>query len=496
MSDRQRLALALYERKVRRARTSLLEYTELTKPDFETAAHHGRIAGALERVASGECRRLIITAPPRHTKSELASRRFPAWYLGRFPNRQVIATAYGSQLVEDFSRDVRGCMNEPEHRAVFPKSALSRDTSAAHRWTTEASGIYVASGVGGAITGRGAHLMLIDDPFKTREEADSPEHRRKVWGWYQSVAYPRLMPGGAIVLIGTRWHEDDMHGRLLEAADNGGDPWELLHLPAIDDFGRALWPQWYSLEDLERIRANISPREWQAQYLGDPTPDEGAMFKREWLEHDYETLPAGLRYYGASDYATKHGEGDWTVHMVAGVDKDDEIYVVDLWRQRTTSDAWIESLLDLMERYRPVLWAEEAGQIEKSVGPFIFQRQRERRIWCRREAFSSAADKAARARAIEGRFAMGMVHFPRNRAWVAPLKDEIIKFPAGKHDDQVDCLSLLGRILPAMRGRRPKKAESPPPLVEGTMQTMTYGDLVAREHARRSDRRRRGRIHA
>lgn len=244
---------------MRTARGSLLAFTEHTNPVYKRAQHHAQIAAKLEAVERGEIDRLMIFMPPRHGKSELASKRFPAWCLGKDPRRQIIAASYNSDLANDFGRNVRNIVAEPEFGQVFPSVSLAPDSQAANRMNTNHGGAYVAAGVGTAVTGRGAHIALIDDPFKDREEADSERRRELVWDWYRSTLYTRLMPGGAIVLIQTRWHEDDLAGRLLEQER---DQWEVLELPAIDKAGKALWPEWYDLPALERIKNTIGPREW------------------------------------------------------------------------------------------------------------------------------------------------------------------------------------------------------------------------------------------
>ncbi len=220
------------------ARRSLLAFTEFTNPLYARAGHHEQIAAKLEAVERGDIDRLMIFMPPRHGKSELASKRFPAWCLGRNPTRQIIAASYNSDLANDFGRNVRNIVAEPEFGQVFPGVALAPDSQAANRMNTNKGGAYVAAGVGTAVTGRGAHIALIDDPFKDREEADSERRRELVWDWYRSTLYTRLMPGGAIVLIQTRWHEDDLAGRLLEQER---DQWEVagagygVHWPSIDE---------------------------------------------------------------------------------------------------------------------------------------------------------------------------------------------------------------------------------------------------------------------
>lgn len=405
----------------------------------------------------------MVFVPPRHGKSELASRRFPAWYLGRHPERQIIAASYNANFAADFGRDVRNLVADPIYTRLFEGTQLRPDSTAADRWNTSQGGAYVAAGVGTAVTGRGAHVALIDDPIKDREEADSALARDRVWHWYTNVLYTRLMPGGAIILIMTRWHEDDLAGRLLENEKQGGDKWRVVNLPAIadagDQLGRqpgdALWPGWYGIEALNRIRLALTlrdgPRAWEALYQQRPQPDEGSYFKAEWIRwYDPAIPPAYLTRYGASDYAVTGGGGDYTVHMVAGVDPTDDIYVLDLWRQQATSDVWVESVIDLMGKHKPVAWAEEKGQIERGVGPFLTKRMLERRVYCRRDQFASAADKATRARAIQGRMSMGKVYLPHGAPWAADLVSELVRFPTGVNDDQVDALSLFGRMLEEM----------------------------------------------
>src|ERR1043165_1575588 len=223
----------------RKARAGLLPFTEYTNPAYVAAPHHALIAEKLEAVERGEIKRLMILMPPRHGKSELASRRFPAWFIGRNSGKQIIAASYNSDLANDFGREVRNIVQSPEFLALF-NAALSEDSRAANRWHTNEGGMYVAAGVGTAVTGRGADILLIDDPFKDREEADSELRRQRVWDWYTSTAYTRLMPGGAIVLINTRWHDDDLSGRLIEAQGDGGDQWDILSLPAINERDEAL----------------------------------------------------------------------------------------------------------------------------------------------------------------------------------------------------------------------------------------------------------------
>jgi len=442
----------------RQARKKLINFTEFTYRAYQTAKHHRLIAKSLERVEKGLCKRLMIFMPPRHGKSELASIRFPAWYIGRNPTKSVIATSYAQELASHFGRQVRNLMQTQEYRALWG-NLLTEDSTAAHRFDTSEGGAYLAAGVGGPITGRGADLLLIDDPVKSREDAESQTYRDRVWDWYKGTAYTRLQPGGAIVLIQTRWHDDDLAGRILE--DSSGE-WEVLTLPALRD-NKALWREWYPAEALENIRQTIGPREWSAQYQQEPVPDEGDYFNRGWINY-YDKLPderavGTLAYYGASDYAVTDGGGDWTVHGVIGIDPAENIYVLDWWKGQTSSDEWVEAVISLMDRWKPFCWGEESGQIEKSIGPFLTKRMMERKVFCRREQFVSSRDKPTRARSIQARMSMGKVFFPRTE-WADDLISEVLRFPAAAHDDQVDVLSLFGRMLDEMlRGQTAKIPE-------------------------------------
>lgn len=446
------------------------------------------IADKLEAVARGEIKRLRIHMPPRHGKSELASIRFPAYFMGRHPRRNIIAASYNSDLASDFGRKVRNIVAGREYKAIFD-TTLAEDSSAANRWHTNEGGMYAAVGIGTATTGRGAHALIVDDPFKDRDEADSELQREKVWRWYTSTAYTRLESDirrdlgditeddalwfellddinsgdavpfeGAIVGICTRWHEDDWAGRVELAERNGGEKWEVLDLPAIHD-GKALWPAKYPIEQLERIRATIGERDWSALYQQRPTPDEGDYFKREWFKwYGANDTPRHLRIYGASDYAVTAKGGDWTVHVVCGIDPDDNLYVLDLWRAQSESHVWVETYIDLISRWKPLKWAQEQGQIIKSLGPFIDKRMRERRIYCAQEPMTSVADKPTRSRSFQARASMGKVYLPHSAPWVADMLSEMLTFPAGKHDDMVDALGLIGRMLDTMVGGRAPNA--------------------------------------
>lgn len=402
----------------------------------------------------------MICMPPRHGKSELASRRFPAWYLGRNKNKQIIAASYNSDLANDFGREVRNIVDSEEYKSVFDVS-LSPDSKAADRWHTNRGGMYVAAGVGTAITGRGADVLLIDDPFKDREEADSEIRRKRVWDWYTSTAYTRLMPGGAVVLINTRWHDDDLSGKLLAAQDDGGDKWEVLSLKAIDDNDSALWPEWYDLDKLKSIQAVLPARDWNSLYQQNPIPDEGDFFKLEWFG-EYEELPEKLTKYGASDYAVTDDDGDYTEHGVAAIDAMDNLYIVDWWRKQASADVWIESQCDLIHNHEPHIWFGESGPIKRAVEPFLLKRMEQRRTFCRMEWLASIADKPTRARPFQALASMRKVFLPKSAPWKGELLAQLMRFPAAKYDDGVDVCSLFGRGLQHIKAPKIRKEREKP----------------------------------
>lgn len=357
-----------------------------------------------------------------------------------------MSASYNLDKAREFGGEVRDIVKSPAYRNLFPGVELKEDTRAKEFWRTSQGGFYISAGVGTALTGRGTvgPIVLIDDPLKDRAEADSEVHRETVKQWYSSVVLSRFPR--AVIVVQTRWHEDDLTGWLLEEQAKGGDKWEILELPAISPTGEALWPDFYPIEQLERIKRATIPRDWSALYQQRPAPDEGAYFKRDWFRW-YDAVPKQLRIYGASDYAVTEGDGDFTVHVVIGVDPDDNLYVLDLWRGQTASDAWIQAWLDLVRMHKPLMWVEEQGQIIKSIGPFLEKRMREEKVYCRREQVASAADKPTRSRSIQARTSMGKIYLPSKAPWLADFTAELLVFPAGKHDDQVDAFGLIGRML-------------------------------------------------
>jgi predicted phage terminase large subunit-like protein len=428
------------------AQTGLISFTEYTFERYRTAPHHRIIAEQLERVERGEVDRLMLLVPPRHGKSELASKRFPAFYLGRQSHKQFLSVSASAELASDFGRDVRNIIISPEYRSLFD-TRLAEDSQAKGKWHTSAGGVYYSIGIGGHVMGRGGDVILIDDPYSTMEDAQSETTRKTVWDWYNGTAYNRLMPGGAIVVINHRMHEEDLSGRLLAQQVAGGDKWTVVELPALSEDGEALWPEAYPPEALARIKNNTFGRYWSALYQQNPAPDEGTYFKREWFKRfKLADKPKDLHLYGTSDYAVTEDGGDWTVHRAWGVDPLGDLYCLAGWRGQTSSDKWIERQIDLIAEHKPHCWFGEGGVIAKAIEPMLRRRMVERRIMCRLEWIPSIADKPTRARGFQARAAMGKVHIIEGPEGDA-IVDEYLRFPAGKHDDEVDAGSLIGRAL-------------------------------------------------
>lgn len=410
----------------------------------------------------------MVFMPPGSAKSTYSSILFPAWYLSQENAGNVIAASHSTELAERFGRKVRGLVTENGLRLGY---GLSADSQAAGRWGTTTGKEYFAAGVGVGIAGFRSKLSIIDDPFRSRQDADSKLIRDRVWDWYNDDLDTRLVPGGSVVLVMTRWHEDDLAGRLINRMNSGGEHFEILSLPAIaganDALGRKagewLWEGDYGYaERLREKKENTDPRSWSALYQQEPMPDTGDYFKREWLI-PVDSLPPreSVRVYGGSDYAVTADGGDFTVHAVLGVDYDGNPWLLDLWRKQASSDEWVESWCDLVLKWKPMGWAEEQGQIKAGVGPFLERRARERKAYTVREQFPTRGDKAVRAQSFRGLIATRGLRIPAHAAWRAEFESELMRFPAGVHDDQVDAVGLIGqlldRVLAPMRPTEEKK---------------------------------------
>jgi predicted phage terminase large subunit-like protein len=380
--------------------------------------------------------------------------------MGRNPDKQIITCTYSGEFATDFGREVREIVAGQEYQSLFPGVHLAEDSKAKGRWHTTDGGVYVAVGVGGPITGRGAHLALIDDPIKNRQDADSEVVRESVWKWYTSTLRTRLMPGGAIVLVLTRWHEDDLAGRLLEAAEHGGEQWEVVSLPALSERGEALWPEWYPVAELNAIKSAVGPRDWLALYQQQPTADDGTFFKREWFRARYQTLPENLRTVITGDFAVTEGGGDFTELGVWGFG-DGKFYALDWWSGQADPSVWMDALLDLVRQYKPMWFVGETGPIRRAIESTLTRKMQERRIFTATEWLTHAgADKAVNARAFQAMCAQGVVLFPETD-WAERVIGQLLKFPAAKHDDAVDACGLFGRHMDQAWNTPQKKMPEP-----------------------------------
>lgn len=445
-------------------RESLTEWCRFV--GFEPARHHKILIDALEAIERGDENRLAVFMPPGSAKSTYASVLFPPWLMQKQPKANILAASHTTELAEKWGRRVRNIVNEHSVELGISPSA---DSQAAGRWALTSGAEYYAAGVGTGIAGFRAKFGLIDDPIRSRQDADSELIRDRIWDWYINDFRTRLVPGAAEILIQTRWHEDDLAGRALNHSK-----WHVISLPAIaesedDLLGREIGePLWdddaYGYGDqLRDLRKNTPARTWSALYQQRPAPEDGDYFKADWLKA-YEKAPdrSTLRVYGGSDYAVTADGGDYTVHAVVGLDPEGKPWLLDLWRKQASSDVWIEAFCDLVKEWKPIGWAEEQGQIKSGIGPFLERRMRERKAYVAREQFPTRGDKAIRAQSMRSMMALEGLHVPVNAPWYPAFRAELLSFPAGKHDDQVDAIGLVGQLLDRMMsGPKPRPVVKP-----------------------------------
>lgn len=452
-------------------RALLHAYVVGVMPKFDFSEHHDLICRELMDLEARETTRLLIEAPPRHSKTLLTSTLFAAWYMGRHPEHEVILSTYSQERADDLGKALRDVIRGEANRAIFPSLALRRDSQSVSEMVLESGGVIHSVGVGGAMTGRGAHLLIIDDPIKDRKDADSPTMRRRLMDWYSSVASTRLYPNAVIVIMATRWHKDDLTGQILEA-DPHHALWRELRLPAICDdtgkdplhrpYGAALWPKWFPVAKLDAIRNDppgMMDRDWFALYQQRPVAETGDEFQRAWFEKRWaDPLPVLLNVYGCSDFGVTES-GDPTEHGIFGIDPLYQIYVIDWWSGKTTPDVWIERLLDLTQKWKVRRWFGEGGVIRHAVSPLLTRRMRERQVFVPMKWLNPIGNKTARAQGFRGRAAAGTVLFPQTR-WADAVIDQLAEFPAGRHDDKVDVCGMIGRVLDEIRNGRVRDIES------------------------------------
>ena len=470
------IALLKRQQRAMQARDDLLAYIEFTSPDpedpnditrssYKAAKHHKAVAHAVQTFVEGGFpgyNILILEMPPRHGKTEIVSKKLPAWYSGKYPRQNIVCAAYGDELAMDNGADVRRNITSPQHKQVFPGHRLLRGGTAKDRMQTDAGGLLAFVGRGSTLTGRGAHLLICDDLVKNDQEAASETLRDQMWNWYTKVAMTRRMGRKLVILTFTRWHQDDIIGRLTD--ENNEQHYnpdlakkiKIISLPAFaeenDDLGRepgeALWPDFYDADYLREQQQVLGPVGFAALYQQKPTVDDGILFRRENLRfYDPEELPAELRFYAASDHAVgEKQQHDPTCMGKAGVDRYDNIYLLpDLFWRRAPADLVVESMLAMVRgEQRPLIWWAEKGHISKSIGPFIRKRMAETSTYFNLVEVTPSGDKVQRAQSIAARFANYKVFLPRNAPWTQRAVEELLAFPNGLHDDFVDMIAYLG----------------------------------------------------
>lgn len=492
-------------------RRRLIPFTRRLDTRYDAGWVHHDIARRLERfsedVAKGLSPRLMLLMPPRHGKSRLASHMFPAWHLGRHPDHEFIACSYNVSLAMTFSRKVKEILDDPGYKSVFA-TRLNPNHQSSEEWGIHGHrGGYVAAGVGGGITGKGASILLIDDPIKNAEEADSAEIREKLWDWYGSTAYTRLAPGGGVLVIQTWWHDDDLAGRLQARMkeDSEADQFEVIKYPAIaedDEYldtatdlilnaaeieelatltqpeqvslqltgcvrhlrrlrrkGEALHPSRYDHTKLNRIRKTIPARFWSALYQQNPVPDDGGYFTKDQFRQGPHPDKERCNVMIAWDFAiSEKKQNDYTVGTVLLQDEDDTLYIPEVVRFKS-GDAFfiVKAILDLAERWssRTMVLGFEDGQIYKALAAPLAREMRARRLYLPITLLTPITDKMARARTLQARMQQGSVTFSLPDGMYQTVRNELLRFPAGVHDDCVDSLAW-GASMAVDRAPPPK----------------------------------------
>jgi predicted phage terminase large subunit-like protein len=438
---------------------NFMDFVHRVWPHFIDGAHHKKMAAAFERVARGECKRLIINMPPRHTKSEFASYLLPAWFLGKFPKKKIIETAHTAELAVGFGRKVRNLVDSDVYKSIFPGVGLQSDSKAAGRWATNQGGDYFAIGIGGAVTGKGADILIIDDPHSEQEATlaeNNPEVYDKVYEWYTSGPRQRLQPGGSIVIVMTRWSKKDLTGQVLKSAmQRSGEDWEVIEFPAILPNEKPLWPEFWSLEELEALKNELPNGKWMAQYMQQPTSDVSAIVKREWWQiWEHEDPPYCEFTIQSWDTAfLKTQRSDFCACTTWGVFYQDNnrgvsvpnIILLNSFKRRMEFPELKQTAFEHYKEWEPdsmIVEAKASGQ------PLIFE-LRAMGIPVQEFVPSKGNDKIARLNAVADIFASGRVWVPAT-SWAEELVEETASFPSGEHDDLVD--SMTQALLRFRRG--------------------------------------------
>ena len=419
-----------------------LEFVKHMWPEFVEGYHHKIIAEKFNKLAKGEIKRLIVNMPPRHSKSEFASNYLPAWMIGRNPKLKIIQTTHTAELAVRFGRKAKNVIDSPEYQEVF-KTKLQEDSKAAGRWETEGGGEYFAAGVGGAITGRGADLLIIDDPHK-EQDAMSKEGFDKAYEWYTSGPRQRLQPGGAIVVVMTRWSTKDLTGRLMQGQKEvKGDQWEVIEFPAIMPSGLPVWPEYWKLDELEKVEATLPIAKWNAQWMQAPTAEEGALIKREWWQDwPHENPPQTEFIIQSYDTAfLKKETADYSAITTWGMFRDDEnqMHIILLDAEK---DRYEFPELRRVAHESYLFWRPQMVLIEAKASGIPLTHELSRMgIPVVNYTPSKGNDKHVRVNTVAPFFESGRVWAPMHKQYAQEVIEECAAFPNGSHDDYVDSMT-------------------------------------------------------
>lgn len=453
-SDEKEVVLQLLNelhtrRERQKAQDDFMVFVKKMWPEFIEGRHHVKMARLFEKVASGEIRRLIIALPPRHTKSEFASYLFPAWFLGKFPHKKIIQASHTAELAVGFGRKVRNLVDSGPYQEVFPAVQLSADSKAAGRWDTNFAGTYYACGTGGALSGRGSDIAVLDDALSDVDAQlalHNPVIFDKIYEWYTSGPRQRLQPNGSIIIVGTRWSQKDLTGQVLKnAAMRGSDEWTVVEFPAILPSGQPLWPEFWALDELEKLRNELPNHQWQAQYMQAPTSESAAIIKRDWWKWWEHQKPPACDFI-IQTWDTAHETktiSDYSACTTWGVwyNEDDNdlphIILLDAFRDRMEFPELKKVAFKHWEEWKPDSFIVE----KKAAGAPLIQEFRAMGIPVQEFSPGKGQDKISRLNAVADIVASGKVWVPRTR-WAEELVDEVASFPSGEHDDFVDNFSL------------------------------------------------------
>ena len=469
----------------RKARNGYADFCRYICPSEPPHEHHLLICDALDKIISGDLTRLMIFMPPGSAKSTYATVRFPVHYLSQKQSNNIICASYNDTTATQFGRKTRNLFRSEEYQALYPEISLSSDSQSKGEWETNLGGTYFSVGIGGGVTGRRADLGIIDDPVRGQKDADSELVRNNIWDWYISDFRTRLKPGASIVIIMTRWHQDDLAGRILpnswdgesgEIKSQDGEKWQVLCLPAQasdgDILGRSpgdwLWPEWFSGDFWEQTKTTVTQagyRQWNSLYMQKPSDIEGAFFRREWFKRFHLGQQPETCNYQSSDFATRDGHGDFTEFGVFGVAANNDVYVLDWWYGQETTNVWIDAQLEQYDNLECFAAFGETGQIRRAVEPFQEMRANQRGIYPRFEWIVRSGDKASIARSFQGMASIGKIHIPHTD-WGDRLINQLCSFPSGKYDDAVDVCALMGLAI----------NESHPAIVETTQEITKIND--------------------